>query len=78
MKLWTARTVAIRSSDGGKGNACNERRRWFVDEEDVRVELELITLSEVSNCAFACLISETQLALSISEPLSDNQDNKPR
>lgn len=76
LKLCTARTIAIRSFDGEKGNACNERRRWFVDEEDVRVELGLITLSEASSCAFACLSSETQLSLSISDPLSNDQDGK--
>lgn len=63
-----ARIVAMRSSEGGKGNACNERRTWFVDEEEVRVEFGLVIFSETRRWALACLISETQHSRSSSEP----------
>ena len=48
-KLLLARKVASRSSDGGKGRACKERRIWFVDVEEGKVELGLVTFNETNN-----------------------------
>lgn len=48
-KLLLTRKVARRSSDGGKGRACNDRRIWFVDAEEVKVELGLVTFNETNN-----------------------------
>ena len=64
--LQLARKVLSRSSDGGKGRACKDRRMWFVDDEEVKVELGLVTFKETNNWVLAPLISEVQSSLSSS------------
>lgn len=61
-----SRRVAIRSSEGGNGSACSERRRWFVEDDDVSVELGCVTLRETRSCDLACRMTELHSSLSSS------------
>ena len=45
--LQLARKVPSRSSDGRKGRACKDQRMWFVDAEEVKVELVLVRATQI-------------------------------
>ena len=44
-------------SSGEYGNACNVRRRWLVEDDDVSVEFGCMTFSDTSSELFAFLMA---------------------
>lgn len=54
------------SSSGRCGSACNARRRWFVEVEEVRVELGFVAVRVVMSEALADRIPSTQASRSSS------------
>lgn len=55
------------TSSGRCGSACSVRRKWFVDEEDVNVELAFIALSDTKREALASRIAVAQSSRSSSQ-----------
>jgi hypothetical protein len=76
LKLLLPFKVAKRSSDGWKGSACNERRIWFVDDDEVSVELGLVAFKLSRSSDLACRIAVTHSSRLCSDARREKKRNQ--